>query len=110
MDTLECTAMDSEYEKAKEAADKLVAKLGKGWSPVVWETVDYEEQEWHYQARKEFVRVTECKDIYTCYFNTPQKQFIKSSDNPKEAVHKCVIAAKQYIKSLATNIKLFTDT
>jgi len=101
------TPIDSEFTKTKEAADKLVTKLGKGWSPVVWE-----EQEigWHYQARKEFAIVTECMDIYTCYFNTPQKQFIRSSDNPRKAVNKCIIAAKRYIKSMNKNIELFKFT
>ena len=92
----------SEFDIATAEANQLVIELGEGWKSRVWENLG-----WHYEAKKSFASVIKHRDKYTCYFNTPQKQFISQSSDAKSAVSKCILHAKKYVHALNISINEF---
>lgn len=76
------------YDIAVARADEMVAVLGDGWEPDVWENC-----RWNYAAKhkKQDIRIhaersfkTDTVREYTCFYNGP-KQMIGKGENPNAA-------------------------
>jgi len=93
------------YEKAHEVSKKLASRLGKGWTPRVWENLG-----WHYCV------ISPCKRIkvhynnvnsYTAYLGVPDSvggSWAENGKTPESAIQKTVAAAKTELKKIGACI------
>jgi hypothetical protein len=91
------------YEKAHVSAKKLASRLGKGWTPSVWENLG-----WHYCVISPCKRIkVHCNGNYTAYLGEPNStggRWAESGKTPESAIKKTVAAAKADLKKIGACI------
>ena len=103
-----CTV--KEHREAVELADKLVALLGPGWKPVVWENLG-----WHYRATKGLITVYETRvdsSFVALLARTPDQQFGRwhgHGKTPKAAINVVIQKAINEISGLLQIVEEAVD-